>query len=233
MGEAVEGLGEAGAKGRRGHAVTRIAVARAGNRQIDGEEQHRTRRLTGAAQELGHEAAVPDHIELEPGRGGGAGHLLDGADAHGGKAEGHAGGLSGLRRLRLTPARVHARKANRGERHRHCQILAEQPGLHGKLGDVSQHPLAQAHGLQVGDIGGQGGLAIGAAVNIVEEDLGQASPGGVAIVGDAGWPHATGSRARRWAMVLAGAPWTAGRGPSRAALARVTARGSSSNRAAS
>ena len=46
------------ARVRAGHAGMEIAVARAGHRQIDGEEQARALDLAGDGEQLGHVAAV-------------------------------------------------------------------------------------------------------------------------------------------------------------------------------
>ncbi len=175
-------------------AIADIAIAGSGHRQVDGEGQHRAAQLGGALQQRLHVAPVLDHIELEPGRPARAlGHLLHVADRHGRKAHRHAGLPGGAGGLDLAPARIHARHADRGEHHGHGQFLAQHLGLQRDLRDIDQHPLAQVDLLEVLRIGPERRLRKGAAVDIVEQHLGDAPARQLAVVGDVCGAHADSS----------------------------------------
>ena len=83
--------------------------------------------------------------------------------------------------------------------------LAEHPTAASAAGHVAHHHLAQEHVAQVGDVGPQRRLVVGAAVDVVEQLAGQPPTGELAVV--ARWP-APGPAGGR------------GTGPSRPTLAR-------------
>lgn len=177
------------------HAGMGVAVAGAGDRHVDGEHQGGDAGGLGPLQGVAHEAAVLQHVELEPHRPvDGRGDLLDRAHRYRRQGEGHALRRRRARRLGFTAAGVHAGETDRGERHRHRQGLVEQAGFQAQLGHVLQHPLTQGDGRQVLDVAAQGVLGVGAAVDVVEEERRQLALGGGAVVGGSGNDH--------WALPL-------------------------------
>ena len=148
------GLAEALGGGVGEHAGAHVAIAGAGHRQVDGEDQHRATARGGAGQHVGHEAAVLEHVELEPGRLRSLGHLVDVADGR--RVERRNGTPAAFAAVAAcaSPRRAYMPAMPTGaEHHRHGERLAEQLGLSGELGDVAQHPLAQLQRLDVGDVG--------------------------------------------------------------------------------
>ena len=198
---------------------------------VDGEQQNWAGGVARDREQLGHEAAVLHHVELEPGRLSGGGNFADRAHAHGGQAERHTRRFRRPRRLGLAAPSVHAGQTDRSQDYRHRQLLAEHHGGELQFRDIAQDALAQGYRFDIRDVRPQGRLGVGAAVDVVEQHARQPSLRRQPVVGDAGRFHAVTVDRRGWG--LAGAPWTLGSGPSSAALARVAARGSSSNRAAS
>ncbi|MCY1361601.1 hypothetical protein D9M69_482710 [compost metagenome] len=169
---------------RAAHPGMRVAVAGAGHRHVDGEHQGGHPGGLGALQGVAHEAAVFQHVELEPHRPvDGRRDFLDWAHRHGGQGEGHALARRRPRCLHLAAARVHAGQADRGEGHRHRQGLAEQLGLQAQLGHVLQHALAQGNAGQVFDVALERVFGIGAAVDVVEQEGRQPTLGSGAVVG--------------------------------------------------
>ena len=65
-------------------------------------------------------------------------------------------------------------------------VFAEQGGGNGNLRDVDQHALAQADGVEVGAVGAQRQLVVGAALGIVVERARQAPPRDLAQILDIG-----------------------------------------------
>ena len=76
--------------------------------------------------------------------------------------------------------------AGRRDRDRQRQVFAEQRGRDRNLRDVHQHALAQADGVEVGAVGAQRQLVVGAALGIVEQRARQAPPRDLAQVLDIG-----------------------------------------------
>ena len=176
------GADERRARATRGHAVADVAQPHAGQRQIDGEDQHRAPRRLGPHQQLAHIAPVLEHIELEPGRGSGGRDLLYQTDAHRRKAERHARLGRGPGRLNLAAAAVHSGHPDRRQAHRHVQLLPEHLDRHIQIGHVTHDPLPQGDGLQIGDVPPQRHLGVGAAVDVLEEHLRQAAARQLPIV---------------------------------------------------
>ena len=172
---------------RHRHAVLEVAVALAEHLQVDGEHQRIAFGPDRALQDVFGEAAVLDHIELEPERLlCRLGHVLDRADRHGGQRIGDAGRLGRLRAEDLAVAVLHAGEPHRRQDQRRRDLLPEDGGGEAACGHVHQHPLAQLDGFQIGPVGAQRLLLIGAAVGIVEKGAGNPAPRQRAQVVDAG-----------------------------------------------
>jgi hypothetical protein len=76
----------------------RIAPAQSLHGHVDGEHDGRAIGRERAIEQLGIEAAIAHEIDLEPERFlHRAAHVFDGADGHGGEAEGHPKRLRGAR----------------------------------------------------------------------------------------------------------------------------------------
>ena len=153
------------------HAAMGIAVACARDRHIDGEYQRGGAQRLGALQDIAHEGAVLEHIELEPQRlVDRLGHLGQRAHRHGGLDERNAARTGCARSLHLAPARIHAGQAHRRQRDRHAVGVAEPLGGQVQVFRPLQDALAQVDLLQVIDIGAQGLLGAGAAVEVMEQE---------------------------------------------------------------
>ena len=97
------------------------------------------------------------------------GDVLDRADRHGRQRERNAGLVGGARGEDFAVAVLHAQQADRRQDHRRRQLLPEHGGGEAARRDVDQHALAQLDGFEVGAVGAQRFLAVGAAVGVVEE----------------------------------------------------------------
>ncbi len=149
----------------------RIAIARARHRHVDRKDQRLNPRRLRAFERVAHEAAILQHIELEPDRRAGlALHLVDRADRYRRQGEGHLLGRCCARGLNLTASCIHAGQPDRSQHHRHAKRLAKQGSGKIDVGNIAQHPLAQRHVGQVGDVMAKRMFGIGATVDIVEQE---------------------------------------------------------------
>ena len=133
---------------------------------------------------IAHEAAVADHVELEPERRGRCRARLRRA----GRPRRSTG------RRECPPSRA-ARAAwtsprrafmpgqpDRRQRHRHRQLLAEQFGRQIERRNVAQDALAQRDRREIVDVPPQRHLGIGAAVDIFEQETRQAPARQLAVI---------------------------------------------------
>ena len=172
---------------RHGHAVLDVAVALAEHLQIDGEHQHIALRRHRAPQEVLREAAVLDHVELEPERlARRLRHVFDRTDRHGRERERNAGLVGGARRQDLAVAVLHAQQADRRQHERRRHFLPDDGGGEAARGDVDQHALAQLDLLHVGAVGAQRLLVIGTAVGVIEKGARNLAAGKLPQVFDTG-----------------------------------------------
>ncbi|MNV60779.1 hypothetical protein D3C71_1532540 [compost metagenome] len=175
---------------RATHARMRIAVTCARRRHIHSEHQRGHTGRLGPLQRIAHEAAVLEHIQLEPHRPvDRRRHFLDRADRDGGQRERNPAARRRPRRLHFTAARVHAGQPDRGQRHRHRQAFAEQLRFQAQIGHVAQDALAQCDVRQIRDIAFQGVLGIRAAIDVVEQERRQAALRRCAVIGGGGNDH--------------------------------------------
>ncbi|MNE02515.1 hypothetical protein D3C80_949940 [compost metagenome] len=178
------------ARPRPAHARMGIAIARTGHRHVHGEDQPGHPQRHGPLQSVLHEGAVLQHIELKPDGSAAAVHdLLHRTDADGGQDVGNVGRMGRARHLHLAAPRRHAAQTNGGQRHRQGGLLAEQLGLEAQARHVAQHPLAQGDVRQISHIVAQGLLGEGPAVDVVEQEARQTTPGGLAEVSGRGDDH--------------------------------------------
>ena len=185
----------------------RVAVARAGHGHVDGEHEGGATAGRRAAHQLAHEAAVADHVELEPerlGRGGGTSsseHTRQGGEAHRDAFRGgDALAATSPRRAYMPLRPIGPRPTGRRWRRPKNSV--------GELdaGDVAEHALAQGDGGEVVDVPAQGHFLVGGAVDVVEQEAGQAAPGGAAEVGGGGDDH--GAIRSGWSSgARSGSPW--------------------------
>ncbi len=144
-------------------------------RQVDGEDEGPTARLPRLLQQGLHDAAIAQHVELEPDRlRDSPGHLGQRADPHGGQGEGHAYSCGRPGGQNLAAARHHPGEPDRRERQRHAAGLSEEGGGGVHALDVHEHALTQRDPGPVRLIGPQGLLVGGAAVDVVEQEARQA-----------------------------------------------------------
>jgi hypothetical protein len=80
----------------------------------------------------------------------------------------------------------HAAEPDRAERERHRHLFAEDGGRGVALVDVEQDPLAQLDLFQIGAIGPQRLLRVGAGLGVVEEHLRYVAPRALPQVLDGG-----------------------------------------------
>ena len=186
LGRDIDYVGELDLRRHR-HAVLDVAVALAKHLQIDGQHQRRAVRSLGACNQVGDEAAVADHIDLEPERPlGRFSDLLHRADRHRRHAERDAGLVRGFRCENFAVAMLHAAQPDRRERDRQRGLLPDDGGGEVALVDIHQHALAQLDALHVGSVGAEGLLGIGAGIDILKERARHALFGKLAQVFDAG-----------------------------------------------
>src|SRR5215217_8457702 len=160
----------------------RIAVACAGNRHVDGEDQRLRAGGSCGRDQILHERAIAKDIELEPEWIGDCRDLSDRADRYGRKAGRYAGGFRRARRLQFSTPRVHAADPDRAERNGQGDCPAEQGGGQIDRCDVPKNALTQRDAGKVTDVAAQGLFGIGAAVSVLEQEARQAPPGGVAEI---------------------------------------------------
>ena len=113
-------------------------------------------------------------------------HVFDRTDRHGRERERNAGLVGGQSRQYLAIAVLHAAQADRGKHKRRRHLLPDDGGGERALGDVHQHALAQLDRLQVGPVGAQGLLVIGAAIGVFEKRARHPAAGKVTQIIDAG-----------------------------------------------
>ena len=143
----------------------------------------------GALDQRADEAAILHDVELEPERlVDRRRHILDRADRHGRERERNAGRLRRPAGENLAVAMLHAAQPDRRQRQRQRGRLAQDGGRGAAPGNIDQNALAQLDALEIGAVGAQRLLRIGAGVGIFEEL--RAEPGGV--------PPAAGPRCRSW-----------------------------------
>ncbi len=158
-----------------GEAGAHVAIACAVHDQVDRQHQGLDADRPGARQHLLHELPVADHVELERERLGDAcRHFLHPATGRGGKDERHARRFRCPRRLHFTAPRIHARQPDRRQRNGQGGRSPEQRGGKVDLRDVGHDLLTQLQPLQVLDIAAHGRFRIGTAVDIIEQEQGQA-----------------------------------------------------------
>ena len=187
-GEHLADLEQLRAQAGRGHAVSGIAMTRPGHGQIDGEHQRPAAGRPGPVDDRLDDAAVANHVELEPERArGGFGQFVEPAEADRRERERHAGGFGRAQRLDLAAARGHAAQADRRQGQRHGAVLAGQArgGVDGI--DVDQHALAKPDLIPVARIGRQRAFAARAAGIVVVQKSRQAPAGALAIILGCGW----------------------------------------------
>lgn len=160
------------------HAAVEVAVAVTGDGHVDREDQVARAQLPSAAHHVAHEGAVFQDVELEPDRLGGlGGDFGQGADRDGRLDEGDVAVAGSAYCLHLAAAGIHAGQADRGQRDREVVALAEPFGADVELGGAAQDALAQLDRLQVVNVGAQGLLGAGAAVEIMEQEGRQLTAG--------------------------------------------------------
>ncbi|QNM59005.1 hypothetical protein XHV734_0142 [Xanthomonas hortorum pv. vitians] len=166
------------------HARVRIAVARPRRGHVHGEHQRGDASCLGALQRIAHEAAVLEHVQLEPHRPlDRRRHFFDRAHRHRGQRKRNPPRRRRTRRLYFTTPRVHAGQPHRRQRHRHRQGLAEQLGAQAQVRHIAQHPLAQRDIGQIGDIAPQGVLGVRTAIDVVKQERRQARLRGGTVIG--------------------------------------------------
>ena len=119
---------------RRAEAILHVLVTLSEDLQIEGEHQGRASRRLGAADQAIDEITIAHDVELKPERLVGVlRHVLDRADAHGGKRKGNARCRGGTRGQQLTVRVLHAGETDGGQRHRHGDRLANHTGGEGAV----------------------------------------------------------------------------------------------------
>jgi len=160
-----------------------IAIARAGDSEIDGEDQCTAPRLPGARDHVGDEAAVLDEVELVPRHVAGSGDLAQRAGADGGQREWDVGSGCGACSLNLAAAGVEAGQADGTKPDGHRPSIAEQLGRKIDRGDVAKHALLERDRSQILDVPAKRRLIARATVEIFEQEVRQPRLGERAIVG--------------------------------------------------
>ena len=118
--------------------MTDVAAANAQARQVDREHQRIATDCGRTLQQLAHDAAVAQHVELEPEwclRGGT--HFFQGANGGRTQGEGNASSLGGSRSLDLTAAAQGTAQPDRCQRQGHVGRATKELGSHMHLGHVT------------------------------------------------------------------------------------------------
>ncbi len=150
--------------------VTRVAVARSDDREIDRQHKYRRSDRARPRHQLLGIAAIAHHVELKPRRRRGrARDLLDAADRHSRLDERDPGRFGGTGGLHLRAAREHASQADRSQDHRQRQPLTQHLDRVLAHRDVAHHDLTQQDALEIGDVRAQRRLLVGAAVGVIEQ----------------------------------------------------------------
>ena len=172
---------------RDGQAVPDIAVTLAEDLQIDGEHQRAAFGGGGPFDQGADEAAVLHDIKLEPERlVDGGSDILDRADRHSGEAKRDSGVLRGAASEDFAVTVLHAAKPDRRQRQGQRRRFAEDGGVRAPLGDVDEDLLPQLDAFEIGAVGIQRLLGIGAPIGIFEERPRHLAAGGLAQILDTG-----------------------------------------------
>ena len=172
---------------RNGHAVLDVAVALTDDLKVDGENERAAFGGGGALDQRADVAAILHDVELEPERlVDRRRDILDGADRHGRQRERNSRLLRGAARQDLAVAVLHAAKPDRRQRERQRRGLAEDRGLGAAIGDVEQDALAQLDAFEIGAVGAQRLLGIGAGFGIIDKRARHLAVGGLPQILDAG-----------------------------------------------
>src|SRR5690606_31798682 len=97
--------------------------------------------------------------------------------------------------LHLTTPGVHSGQPDGRQRQRQLQLLPEQCRREVYLRDISHDPLAQRYLLEVSDIAAERYFSIGAAVDVLKQEVRQATASEFPIARNAGGLH---ERASAW-----------------------------------
>ena len=167
-----------------GHTGVSVTVACARCRHVNGEHQRCHPGGLRPLQGVAHEAAILEHIQLEPDRLRALrGHFLNRTHRHCRQAKRDVFVGRRLGCLHFTASRIHAGQPDGAEDDRHRQFRAEQMGAQAQVVDIAQDALAQADLGQVRTVGAQRVLGVGAAVDVIEQKARQLALGRSAVVG--------------------------------------------------
>ena len=177
----------AGAAHRAGHARPIVAVAGAGHREVDGEQQRAAARRLRPRDHVADETAVLDDVQLEPERCVAAlRDFLDRAAAQSREGKGHIRRCGRPCGLHFAPPRVEARKSHRAQADRHRPALPKQFRRKVDRRDIAQHALPQGDRLQILDIPPQSHFVVRTAVEIFEQEMRQPRFRERAVIADVG-----------------------------------------------
>ena len=125
------------------------------NLQVQCEHQCRAVGGLGAVNQALNKIAVAHHIQLKPKRVvvGGAGHVFNRANAHGGQGKRHPKGLGRTGGQHFTVGMLHACEARGRNGHRHGDLLAHHGGAGAAVVHIDGHALAQLDALKVAFVG--------------------------------------------------------------------------------
>ena len=178
---------------RRGgtvETVLDVGVALAAHGEIDRHEQ---RRAFCGPRPFDHrlaEAAIAEHVELEPERfADRALHVLDRTDRHGGQAELDAGGFGRAGGKHLAITMDQAREPGWRDCERHRDRLAQHCGSKRYLRYVDQHALPQPDGVEFVAVGIEREFVIGTALDVIVDrarDFSPRDPPQILDIGDDG-----------------------------------------------
>ena len=159
-------------------AVAQVALALAAGRQVDGDDQRLVARRVGAGHEARVRFGVAQHVQLEPqAPRHRLGELLDADRGHRGEHERNPvrGGGAGERQVRARP-RQRARTHRRDDERRGGRP-PEDLGGQVRRRHVDEHARDEAQPLERRAIFGKRQLVLGAAVDELEHQARQPTPG--------------------------------------------------------
>ena len=154
------------------------------NGGVDGQAQRLVAGGRRPLDEIGDEAPIPPHVDLEPQPGGtDRGHFFDRPGPECRQRIRQSGPRRRSGHRQFAGGIGDAGEPGRGQDERQRQRLSEQARGDVDLADIAQHPRPEGHAAVGLAIGGQGQFVFGASVDVVEDSAGEPALGDRAKVG--------------------------------------------------
>ena len=165
---------------------SKVALAPAGARGVDGQRDRLEARIDRLVDERPGDPAVAEAVELKPARRPGrlAGNLARARGGEGRQAHDRLGVRRRSGHRHLAVGIDEPLEGDRGDQHRHRDRRPEDRRLGAHVGDVDQHPRTQADAGEGGDVVAQGALVAGPAGEVAVDPGLEALAGEPLVIGD-------------------------------------------------